>query len=164
MKDLVTLPENEEEVENLKRAGYPVVFTMKQWNKFAGIYRYEFIRLSHDKAHPVIYLFDKLCTLVNLGSISVLPNDELWIENPKYKNVEPDNVIGDMIHSAYKMFEMGRFKELFMMMPAEYRFDMFLRNFYRIPPKDVCRVFFDVFGNTIYKLDNLPNYIKEYVD
>lgn len=163
MKDLVTLPETEEEVENLKRAGYPVVFTVDQWIEFAGVIRYDFIRLSHDKAHPVMYQFDKFCTLVSLDSLSVLPNDELWIGNPKYKNTEPYSAIGDMAFPAYGLFEQGRFKELFMLMPAEYRFDMFLHNFHRIPTKDVCGVFFDVFGDTIYKLDNLPSYIKEYV-
>ena len=163
MKDLVTLPETQDEVDNLKRAGYPVVFTVDQWLEFVSVIRYEFIRLSHDKAHPVMYQFDKFCTLVSLDSISVLPNDELWIDNPKHKYEKPYEAIGNMAFPAYRLFEKGQYKELFMLMPAEYRYDMFLHNFHRIPAKDVCRVFYDVFGNTIYKLDNLPNYIKEYV-
>jgi hypothetical protein len=128
MQDLVTLPENEEKVENLKRAEYPVVFTMKQWDKFAGVHRNEFIRLSHDNAHPVMYLFEKCCTLVSLDSISVLPNDELWIGNPKYKNEKPYNSIFDKVRSAYTMFEKGHFKHLFILILLEYRYDMFLRN------------------------------------
>lgn len=157
---LVNLPINTMEAERLRHAGFPVAFTVEECSMILKADRADYIRLSNNPNYPVIY-YNHL-----EGILSVLPayveDGVLCSKDPKIRRKGFD-MWDDVLYPLVTLEDNNDWIGIYKQMPKEFREQIFMENFHRLPMDVVHNVFDFVFAESGIAIDDLPQHISNYI-
>jgi hypothetical protein len=155
---LVNLPINTMEAERLRHAGFPVAFTVEECSMILKARSANDIRLSNNPDYPVIY-YNNLDGI--LGVLPVYVKDGvLCSKDPKIRRKGFD-MWEDFEYPLVMLKDNNDWIGIYKQMPEEFRIQVFMENFHRIP-MDVVHDVFDFVFNDI-TIDDLPEPISNYI-